>query len=377
MDDLLPFFEAEHFGSSKENISGNPLQIGQKIYTAIAGIQDFEDAEIIIIGCGERRGSEQNKTYSTGLDKIRKELYKMYHWHKDIKILDAGNIMEGASVGDTKAVLRIVLEEIHQAGKIAIVLGGSQDLTLQQYEVFKNAQKTIHAAVIDGKIDLEERENISDEGFLMDMLTSEPNFVRHFSLLGFESYYTNPKMLETLDKLRFDCFRLGNVREQIEEMEPVLRDCDLVSIDLNVLRYSEAPFLTDASPNGLFSDELCLLTRYAGMSTKLSSLGIYGYEAENDFHNQGAKVIAQMLWYFIDGHFIRKNESSLSNDQNFIEFNLEISGYPVKFLKSKKSNRWWMQLVDKTFVSCSYKDYLLAANEGIPDRWLRAQERVV
>src|SRR5690554_7728789 len=97
MDDLLPFFEAEHFGSSKENISGNPLQIGQKIYTAIAGIHDFEDAEIIIIGCGERRGSEQNKTYSTGLDKIRKELYKMYHWHKDIKILDAGNIMEGAS----------------------------------------------------------------------------------------------------------------------------------------------------------------------------------------------------------------------------------------------------------------------------------------
>jgi hypothetical protein len=45
------------------------------------------------------------------------------------------------------------------------------------------------------------------------------------------------------------------------------------------------------------------------------------------------------------------------------------------FLQSKKTGRWWMQLPDKKFIACSYKDYLLASSNEIPERWLRAQER--
>lgn len=196
--------------------------------------------------------------------------------------------------------------------------------------------------------------------------------------MGFQSYYVNPRMLETMDKLRFDCFRLGRIREDLEEMEPVLRSCDLISIDLNVLRYSEAPFLTGASPNGLFGDELCQLTRYAGMSSRLSSLGIYGYHPEKDAQRQGAKLIAQMLWYFVDGYLIRKNELSLKQRDHFLEYHLTLSGTGdnMLFLKSKKTNRWWVQLPDDSFTPCSYKDYLSAGNNEIPEKWLRAQERI-
>jgi hypothetical protein len=212
----------------------------------------------------------------------------------------------------------------------------------------------------------------------MDMLTRQPNFVRHFSQIGFQSYYVNPKVLETMDKLRFDCFRLGRIREDLEEMEPVLRNCNMLSIDLNVLRHSEAPFLPDASPNGLFGDEICQLTRYAGMSSCLSSLGIYGYHPEKDVNRQGAKLIAQMLWYFVDGYLVRKSEPGLKHKDHFLEYHLNLSGTGdnMLFLKSKKTNRWWMQLPDGSFSPCSYKDYLSAGNNEIPEKWLRVQERI-
>ena len=55
----------------------------------------------------------------------------------------------------------------------------------------------------------------------------QPNYLRHYNHIAFQSYYVHPRMLETMDKLRFDCFRVGHVKESIEEMEPVIRNSDL------------------------------------------------------------------------------------------------------------------------------------------------------
>ncbi len=377
MNDLHSFFAAKHFAELPHNDAQHALQIGKRILPITEYNSDWSEADIVLIGCGEQRGTGIDAAWSHSPDAVREELYRMYDWHTSVKVADMGNIREGATPGDTRAALRTVLQEVEAAGKIAIVIGGSHDLTLQQYDVFKKAEKTINASVVDMLIDLEETEGISDTGFLMDMLTEQPNFVRHFSHLGFQSYYVNPNMLETLDKLRFDCFRLGRVRENIEEMEPVLRSCDMLSIDMNAVRSCDAPFLKNGSPNGFFGDEICQLARYAGMSDQLSSFGIYGYQAELDKNKQGAKLIAQMLWYFADGYFIRKNEASLSNRDEFVEYNIALTGNDTLFLKSKKTNRWWMQLPDGTFTPCSYNDYLTAGNNEIPERWFREQERIV
>src|SRR5690606_25095201 len=122
--------------------------------------------------------------------------------------------------------------------------------------------------------------------------------------------------------------------------------CSMLSVDMNVLRFSEAPFLRNASPNGLFGDELCQLMRYAGMSQQMCSTGIYGYIPENDPQGIGAAQIAQMIWYFIDGYRLRKTESDLSQIENFRSFDLAFTGNKARFLQSKRTGRWWMQLMD-------------------------------
>lgn len=377
MQDLRPFFDPVHFIETKESNTYQPLQWGANVRCATAQNFDWEDADIVIVGCGEWRGEQDNAYHTDGPDAIREQLYQLYNWHPSIKIADAGNIHRGATVEDTYAALREVLLELHQAGKIVIVLGGSHDLTLQQYEVFKRSGQMINAAVADMLIDLDETEKITSRSYLMNMLTEQPNFVGHFSHIGFQSYYAHPRMVETLDKLRFDFFRLGKVREHVEDIEPVLRTSNLFSFDISAIRYSDAPVNVNGSPNGFTGEEACMLTRYAGMSNNLTSFGLYGYAPENDTHYMTARLMAQMVWYFIDGLQVRRSEALLSERDEFISFHVAFTDNDTVFLKSKRTNRWWMKLPNQLFVPCSYSDYLVASKDEIPERWLREQERLL
>ncbi|RYD56608.1 MAG: arginase [Sphingobacteriales bacterium] len=377
MQDLRPFFASRHFIENIEPGTYQPLQWGANIHCATQDKFDWEDADIVLVGCGEYRGERPGAGYSNGPDAIREELYKLYNWHPSIKIADAGNILQGASIDDTRAALRTVLEELREADKIVIVLGGSHDLTLQQYEVFKKAKQLINATVVDMLVDLDETEAVTSSSFLMDMLTGTPNYMGHYSHVGFQSYYAHPRMVETLDKLRFDFYRLGKARTQMDEIEPVLRHSHLFSFDMNAIRYSDAPTNVNGSPNGFTGDEACLLTRYAGMSDRLTSFGIYGYDDKKDAHHMTAKLVSQMIWYFIDGVLIRKNEADLEDAKEFVTFHVSFTDNDTIFMKSKRTNRWWMKMPNQKYVPCSYADYQLASNDEIPERWLREQERLL
>lgn len=373
MQDLRQFFAETHFIETVPDGTYEPMQLGANISYAIGDSFDWEDADIVIVGCGGYTDDADN----TGVDAIRAELYKMYGWHTGVKVADAGNILKGAKQRDTLAALRAVLTELQQAGKTVIVLGGPHDLTMQQYEAFRKNERVINATVTDMLIDMEDGEELTERSFLMDILTGQPNFIRHYNHIGFQSYYVHPRILETLDKLRFDFFRLGVVREHIEDMEPVLRSTHMYSFDINAIRHAAAPANINGSPNGFTGDEACQLIKYAGMGTHMTSLGIYGYNPQHDVHNMTARQVAQMLWYFLDGFYVRKNEAALTEQEEYFTFNVRFTEVDTMFMKSKRTNRWWMQLPDGSFVPCSFKDYQMAGTGDIPERWLREQERLV
>ncbi len=376
MNDIHIFLDQDHFINTKPEGSYEIMQLGSQIMCISHKDFDIQKADFVLVGCPEWSGVDKKLGYGNSADMVRAELYKMYYWHNNVKIADIGNVKQGATPKDTRYALLTTLQEIHAAGKIAVLLGGGHDLMMQQYEVYKKAEKVAVATVADMLIDLDETEEINASGFLMDMLTSAPNFISHYSHIGFQSYYTHPQMLETLDKLRFDFYRLGKVRESIEEMEPVLRISNIFGLDMSVVRYGDSPANVHGSPNGLSGEEVCMLTRYAGMSDQLTSFGIFGYNEMNDSNNMTAKLIAQMLWYYIDGCHVRKTESRLIDTEEFISFNVIFSDIDTVFMKSKRTKRWWMGLPSGNFVPCSYNDYLIACRGEIPERWLREQERL-
>ena len=350
-------------------------QLGKHITIFEEEIPDLSLADIVLIGCAEQRGNGPSRK-SASPDNVRAEFYKLYHWHSGLRITDLGNVKPGATLTDTYAALKTVIGEITSLGKTALIIGGGHDLTLAQYQVFKSSGKLIEAVCIDAKIDLNTDAPAASEHFLMDMLTGEPNFIRHYNHIGFQSYLVHPQMLETLDKLRFDCYRVGKVRDNIEEMEPVLRHADLISFDISAIAGAYAPANT-LSPNGFTGDEACALMQYAGMSPVARSVGIYGYDMHKDINNSTAKQLSQMLWYFLEGRYRAAREAHLKDKDDFKEFHIAFAEVETTFLQSRRTGRWWMQLPDQQYIPCSYNDYMLASGNEVPERWLRAQERDV
>jgi arginase family enzyme len=349
-------------------------QLGKSVDVYDEEFPDLEDVQVVLVGCAEQRGSGLVGSESLAPDLIRRHFFQLYYWHTDIRIADVGNIRTGSSFTDSYAALKTVVNELINDRKTVIILGGSHDLTLPQYQAYAHNKKLIEAACIDALIDLNIDSPFRHENFLMEMLTAEPNFMRHYNHIAFQSYYAHPRMLETMDKLRFDCFRVGHVKESIDEMEPVIRNCDFVSFDISAIASAYAPANT-ISPNGLDGEEACVLMRYAGMSPSVTSIGIYGYNPQHDRDELTAKQVSQMIWYILDGRSRAKREAQLAERDSFNEYHLAFAEVDTTFLQSKKTGRWWMQLPDHRYIACSYKDYLLASSNEIPERWLRAQER--
>ena len=116
----------------------------------------------------------------------------------------------------------------------------------------------------------------------------------------------------------------------------------------------------------------------------LSLIGFYGFNSKLDQNQQTAQVVAQLIWYFLDGYYSRKNDFPVST-KSLVEYVVEskINDMQIRFWKSSKSGRWWMQVPVKTkrklkrhkLVPCSYNDYQLACSEDIPDRLLNAFKR--
>jgi formiminoglutamase len=349
-------------------------QMGSIIAIHDEEFPDLDESQVVLVGCGEQRGSGLIHGQSDGPDIIRRHFYPLYYWHPDIKIADVGNIKTGSLFTDSYAALKTVVHELINDGKTVIILGGSHDLTLAQYSAYTDNKKAIEVSCVDALIDLNLESPFRHENFLMEMLTGEPNYIRHYNHIGFQSYFVHPRMLETMDKLRFDCYRVGSVKENIDEMEPVIRNSTLLSFDITAMASTYAPAHT-LSPNGFNGEEACVLMRYAGMSPNINSVGIYGYDAKFDKDELTAKQISQLLWYILDGRSRGRREAQLDEKDSFNEYHTVFAEVETTFLQSKKTGRWWMQLPAKNFIACSYKDYLLASSNEIPERWLRAQER--
>lgn len=377
MSDVLniaDFLEPVYRPVLSEDVGYKDGQIGKVIDVYEETMPDLEEVDIVLVGCNEIRGSWQLFSEKNAPDTIRQQLYSLYYWHNDLKLADIGNIINGASLQDTYAALKTVVAELTDIGKTVIILGGSHDLTLAQYYSYSSRKKIVEATCIDALIDISMESNNRSENFLMEILTGEPNFIRHYNHIAFQSYYVHPHMLETMDKLRFDCYRVGNVKESIDEMEPVIRNSQLVSFDLAAIANTYAP-CNIVSPNGLTGEEACLLMRFAGLSPNVNTIGIYGYVPEKDKDSLAAKQISHMIWYILDGRSRGRREAKLDEKDSFNEYHMAFAEVDTIFLQSKKTGRWWMQLPDKKFIACSYKDYLMASSNEIPERWLRAQER--
>ena len=356
-------------------------QLGSKVAFHIA--EDFPDLDkikIAIIGVLDNRGDE-NHTQEVDLSHIRKELYGLFPGNWDASIADLGNILAGNAISDTHFALRKVVASLIKKKIIPIVIGGSQDLTYPLYRAYDELEQMVNLVSIDSKFDFgKESDVVSATSYLTKIIIEEPNNLFNFCNLGYQTYNNSQEEIDLIDKLFFEAYRLGEISNTITLSEPVFRDADLVSLDLTSVKSAASGNFASFSPNGFSGKEICALSRYAGISDKVSLFGIFNHNNSP----QESVVIAQIIWYFIEGYHYRSNEYPFGSRENYIKYIIPLEEELI-FYKSNKTERWWIEipfisnsntkLKKSSLLPCSYEEYLGACNQEIPERWWKAQRK--
>lgn len=341
---------------------------------------DLDQVKIAIVGAMENRG--QQKTEPVELSYIREELYQLFpgNWH--VSIADLGNILPGNSAEDSYFALQQVVAELLKRRIIPIVIGGSQDLTYSLYRAYDNLEQMVNLVSVDSRFDFgKESEGISASSYLTKIVIDEPNNLFNYCNIGFQTYFNSQEEIDLIDKLFFDAYRLGDVASNISLAEPVFRDADIVSVDLTSVKSADSGNFSTFTPNGFNGKEICSLSRYAGISDKVSLFGVFNH----DNSRQEAVLIAQIVWYFIEGFHFRSNEYPYGSKENYLKYIIPSDNEEMVFYKSNKTDRWWIEipfissvnnkLKKSTLLPCSYEEYLAACNQEVPERWWKAQRK--
>jgi len=358
-------------------------QLGSKVvFHTDKDFPDLNKIKIAIIGVLENRG-DLNQEQEVDLSHIRKELYGLFPGNWAASIADLGDILAGNSNDDTYFALKKVVSSLIKKKIIPIVIGGSQDLTYALYRAYDNLEQMVNLVSIDSKFDFgKESDSVSDSSYLTKIIIEEPNNLFNFSNIGYQTYYNSQEEIDLIDKLFFDAYRLGDVSNNIAISEPVFRDADIVSVDLTSVKSSDSGNFTSFMPNGFNGKEICALSRYAGISDKVSLFGVFNHN--NSI--QESVLLAQIIWYFIEGFHYRSNEYPFGSKENYIKYIIPFEEEEeLIFYKSNKTDRWWIEipfisngnnkLKKNTLLPCSHEEYLGACNQEIPERWWKTQRK--
>jgi len=378
--------------SALKEVSWGNYSLGKSV-TFYQGEEDDElslrDYNIAVLGISEERNVINNEGCAAAPDSIRKYLYQLSSINGISKILDLGNILPGERVEDTYFAVQRVIAELGKNQITVIVLGGSQDLTFPIYQAYEQLEQMVNVVSVDPMFDIGDMQApLNARNYLSKIILHQPNYLFNFSNIGFQSYFINTEELALMQRLNFDVYRLGWVKGNMEEVEAVVRNADILSFDMSAVKFSDAPGNNNVLPNGFFGDEACRISRYAGISDKLSCFSLFELNPIKDKEGISAALASQMVWYFLDGVAGRKSDYPVSSTENYLKYNVtfEDNDHLVVFYKSDKSDRWWMEVpfpneqktkyVRHHLVPCSYKDYQTACTGDIPDRWWQTYNKL-
>ena len=366
-------------------VSGNRIGSSLRIHLENKAFPDLDGVKIAFFGVLEDRLDEEPTGESFNFDGIRRNFYNLFPGNWYFSMADLGDIQKGETVEDTFFAVQSAVNLCLKRGIIPVVLGGSQDLLYAQYRAYDGVEQMVNLVNIDSRFDLGDADKpISNRSYVGKIVVTKPYNLFNYSNLGYQTYFNSQDEIELMDRLFFDAYRLGEITTDITVVEPVMRDANLVGFDFGAISAGALGNYRLKSPNGLDGKEICALARYAGISDKVTSFGVYEYTSRMNFPAANM-LIAQVLWYFAEGVNFRRNENTISSKKEFIKYQVPIEDEVLVFYKSPVSGRWWIEipfispgntkLKRHTLLPCTQGDYLDACNQIIPERWYKTKRK--
>lgn len=353
------------------------------IHSKNSGLPSLKGVSIAFFGVNETRFPTLKNRAVLDISEIRLSLYQLMLGNWNVTMVDLGDINAGETIADTNFAVQSIVSTLVNEDVIPVVIGALQDVTYATYRAFDAIKPMVNVVSVDSRFDFGDQEElISEQSYMSKIIADQPTNLFNFSNIGYQSYFNAPEELDLMERLLFDAYRLGEITSDVALAEPILRNADIVSVDARAIRASEVGQLDNFSPNGFTGREICAISRYAGLSDKVAVFGLF--ECENSV--QSHQLMAQILWYFIEGVNFRVKEFPNDSDTNFIKFIVPSDETDdLVFYKSSLTNRWWVEVPSvmishnksntHALLPCTEKDYLESCDQKIPERWFKAYKK--
>ncbi len=378
--DVRQYFNPVDFSVFSGEGSTWKYTLGQTIErsTERVTVTNLYKIDVAIVGAPFENGVLAGKKTNVP-DEIRSVLYHFAGFQSKLNIVDFGNLKTAKSSKSISLALRDLVEYFNELNIVTIVLGGSQDLSFGICQAFK-AKEFFSLCCIDSELDVKKgRETFDASNFLSRVFSNCSNLFQ-FSLLAYQSLLVPHQLFAKTYGIN-EHYRLGLLRDDISFAEPVLRNTDFLSFDVGAVKHSEAPATWNSNPNGLHGEEACQLAKYAGLSDKLKVVGVFGIDSLKLSEGITIRLAAEIVWYFLDGQ-INKQVGVDEQRDVFLTYKVEVKDVekPLVFLQCPKTHRWWMEIQSirgrKLLIACSEKEYEQAADDEIPELWLKYVQKI-
>lgn len=178
--------------------------------------------------------------------------------------------------------------------------------------------------------------------------------------------------------------RLGVLRRDISTTRCHLADSTIVFLNINALKWTDAPAQSGNNPCGLTTEEANQLAYMAGQSQKNKFLILYGFDHPDcDPYHLSINSAIQILWYYQYAASTKPQLWPIPEDhqQDFTIESSMMSGN-LLFRKDRITNNWFHkipfdlppELAHHQWIASSHEEYLSAANEDLPLRILEWYE---
>jgi formiminoglutamase len=272
--------------------------------------KDYIASQYVILGCPEDEGVKRNQGRPGARkspEEIRQAFYRLAATEviQSLDIFDLGDVILGHSLEETHHRLRDVVRQILEDDKMAIILGGGNDISYPDCDALADEKKDLLVFNIDKHFDVRElypRNSGTAYRQLLEEGLIEPG---KFYEMGSEEFANSPLYKEYLTDKGVHIYTLDDLRGQgIEAVfQNIIQETEHEAIfwgfDLDVVRDADAPGVSAGYPTGLTAKEIIKIAEIAGRETASGVLEFTEVNPDVDIDNRTSKLTAILIHTFL------------------------------------------------------------------------------
>jgi hypothetical protein len=311
---------------------------------------------IVLLFVSDFRGAEIYDTENQNFTPIRNCFYKLSKLDFEIPIVDLGDLISGKTIQDSHYAVEEIVSACLYKNAVPVIVGGSNNFAHPLFSALNFHQKNNNYTQISSVVSLSnDGETISEKNYLSKIFITKNFSIKNFHLLGYQKHLNERDSVKLIEEVNFDIVRLAEMMGNTEKMEPFFRRADLVTLNCDAVESLGDVFSVNPQINGLNRREICMYMKEIGLGEKLKSVGIFNYnlKSQNILCHQ---LMAQMLWYLVEGINIQKSHPK---ERNYEIFFVLIDDKEYAFKRDTFSGLWYFGKDEniENCVPCSREDY--------------------